>query len=213
MNSIESRIALMAQMQDAHNREVHPSWRTQGYEYYRAIWVECAELLDHYGWKWWKLQQPDLDQVRLEIVDIWHFGLSELLRHGRLDVDRVDAEITAAVTQGLGATAGDFRTAVEQLAARTLAERDFCLPAFIGVMRALPMEFDELFRHYVGKNVLNRFRQANGYKTGEYRKLWNGVEDNVHLMSLAAELDAESAGYVDALYAALESRYTQSQRN
>lgn len=37
----------------------------------------------------------------------------------------------------------------------------------------------------MGKNVLNRFRQANGYRTaikeGTYRKLWGGREDNEHL--------------------------------
>ena len=65
----------MAQMQDSHNREVHPQWREQGFDYYRAIWVECAELLDHYGWKWWKHTVPDLDQSRLELVDIWHLSL------------------------------------------------------------------------------------------------------------------------------------------
>ena len=72
----------MAQMQDAHNTLVHAQWRTQGYAYYRAIWVECAELLDHFGWKWWKKQDGDLAQVKLELVDIWHFALSEMLRQG-----------------------------------------------------------------------------------------------------------------------------------
>ena len=74
----------MAEMQDRHNRLVHPRWRQQGHDYYRAVWVECAELLDHYGWKWWKRQQADLEQVKLEVIDIWHFGLSELLRANQL---------------------------------------------------------------------------------------------------------------------------------
>ncbi len=210
MPALENRISVMAQMQEAHNREVHPAWRTQGYEYYRAVWVECAELLDHFGWKWWKLQQPDLDQVRLEIVDIWHFGLSEMLRRDRLSVEHVDPAIVAAIEQGLAAPAVDFKAAVETLASRSLAEKDFCLPSFVALMRALPMSFDELFRNYVGKNVLNRFRQANGYKTGVYKKLWGGIEDNVHLMAIASELDDDSRDYVDALYAALEARYRQS---
>jgi hypothetical protein len=72
------------------------------------------------------------------------------------------------------------------------------------------MDFDELFRHYVGKNVLNQFRQANGYLAGTYRKLWNGTEDNVHLIAIAADLDVESPHYIDQLYTALESRYRAS---
>ena len=69
----------MAAMQEEHNKQVHPDWRENGYAYYRAIWVECAEMLDHFGWKWWKKQDADIDQVKLELVDIWHFGLSEML--------------------------------------------------------------------------------------------------------------------------------------
>ncbi len=203
-------MAVMAELQEAHNAQVHADWRTQRYAYYRAVWVECAELLDHYGWKWWKRQESDLDQVRLEIVDIWHFGLSELLRGNRLGAGWVDPEVLAAIEQGLDAEPGDLRSAVEALAERTLATRDFPVDAFMAVMRALPMDFEELYRHYVGKNVLNQFRQDHGYKAGTYRKLWAGVEDNVHLMELAAALDDASADYADALYGALKQRYESS---
>ena len=54
--STENALAMlhtMAQMQDEHNALVHPQWRDQGHQYYRAVWVECAEMLDHFGWKWW----------------------------------------------------------------------------------------------------------------------------------------------------------------
>jgi len=89
-------VETMARMQEAHNAQVHPEWRHQGYEYYRAVWVECAELLDHFGWKWWKHQQPDTDQVKLEVVDIWHFGLSDLMRADALDATHDDAGPAAA---------------------------------------------------------------------------------------------------------------------
>ena len=79
VRKVERQLAAMAELQDALNVNVHPQWRDQGHAYYRAIWVECAELLDHYGWKWWKHQHTDLEQVKLEIVDIWHFGLSQLI--------------------------------------------------------------------------------------------------------------------------------------
>ena len=49
--AILRRVAVMARMQNEHNLRVHPQWRDQGHEYFRAIWVECAELLDHFGWK------------------------------------------------------------------------------------------------------------------------------------------------------------------
>src|SRR5690606_32020260 len=72
------RFITMLEMQDSMNRKVHPQWPEQGFEWYRAAWIECAELMEHYGYKWWKKQQPDQGQVELEIIDIWHFGMSAL---------------------------------------------------------------------------------------------------------------------------------------
>ena len=201
----------MAVLQDAYNVRVHPDWRNQGFAFYRAIWTECAELLDHFGWKWWKHQEPDLAQVKLEIVDIWHFGLSELMRTNALTRERVDPAIVKTfVDRGEVKLASDFREAVETLAERTLYRQAFPLEAFVDLMVALPMSFDELHRTYVGKNVLNGFRLAHGYKTGEYRKLWAGREDNDHLVELSRGLDAGSATFAEDLHEALDKRYRDS---
>ena len=125
MNERYAMLQTMAEMQDAHNTLVHEQWRTQGYEYYRAMWVECAEMLDHFGWKWWKKQDGDLDQVKLELVDIWHFALSELLRNG--EVDASIAEAIDGVAPALAATpeaqAEQFRLAIEALAVSCLRTR------------------------------------------------------------------------------------------
>jgi len=193
----------MAEMQDHHNQLVHPDWRTRRYEYYRAIWVECAELLDHFGWKWWKQQSPDLGQVKLEVVDIWHFGLSDLLRAGTLTDDVAATLAVPPASEGPEA----FRLAVEDLASACLAERAFALAPFVRVMTALPLTYPELFSLYVGKNVLNNFRQDHGYKAGTYEKLWHGREDNEHLLEALEGLSCEPADVPRALYGELESRY------
>jgi hypothetical protein len=78
---------------------------------------------------------------------------------------------------------------------------------FVAVMRALPMGFDELFRLYVGKNVLNNFRQDHGYKSGDYQKLWQGREDNEHLVEVLESLSCDPEDVPRTLYAALEDRY------
>lgn len=205
--AIRRRVAVMARMQNEHNLRVHPQWRDQGHEYFRAIWVECAELLDHFGWKWWKHQQPDLEQVRLEIVDIWHFGLSELLRAGKIEGEHCDPQVIDTIVAGFDGEAGDFRECVERLAANSLISRGFDLEGFVAVLVAMPMSFEELFRGYVGKNVLNNFRQNHGYQSGEYLKVWQGREDNEHLMELIADLNQHRADFVDRLYQALEDRY------
>ena len=201
------RIAEMAAMQEHHNLLVHPRWREQGHAYYRAVWVECAELLDHFGWKWWKQQEADLDQVRLEIVDIWHFGLSELMRKDAVN-DALAAQFATGCDQP---TTLDFRQAVEAMAQTSLATRDFDVPAFLTLMNALPLTFNDLYEIYVGKNTLNAFRQNHGYQEGKYLKTWQGREDNEHLAELVRKLDSHSPNFVPDLERALTNRYTAAQ--
>ncbi len=207
MSQVAQQLAAMAELQEALNANVHAQWRTQGHPYYRAIWVECAELLDHFGWKWWKHQATDLAQVKLEVVDIWHFGLSELIRDGSIRSGNVDREIVAAFARFDPAAGARFRDAVEALAEQTLAQRSFPVDAFVAMMGALPIDLDELYRIYIGKNVLNNFRQANGYQSGEYAKVWRGREDNEHLFELVGALDDASDSFADDLYQALKVRY------
>lgn len=199
-----SMLATMAAMQEEHNIQVHQNWREEGYEYYRAIWVECAEMLDHFGWKWWKKQSPDMDQVKLELVDIWHFALSELIRSKSLE------EGLAVRLANIRAAEPDpelFRRAIESLAASSLNSRSFEMDCFVDAMRSLPMELDELFELYIGKNILNRFRQNHGYKEGTYRKEWSGREDNEHLIEALNTLQVEPDQVPDVLYQELERRY------
>ena len=199
----------MATMQEEHNQLVHAQWRQQGFEFYRAMWVECAEMLDHFGWKWWKQQSPDLDQVKLELVDIWHFALSELMRDGDIPPDV--AEQLAAVAADGPTDPETFRLAIEALAAECLNTRSFDTRGFTAAMAALPMDYAELYALYIGKNMLNRFRQNNGYKSGEYKKLWQGREDNEHLIELLAELGNDAPEQLpDRLYAGLEARYASA---
>jgi len=98
-----------------------------------------------------------------------------------------------------------FREAVENLAGGTLLGKDFSTRDFAAAMAALPMDFDELYRLYVGKNVLNHFRQDQGYKQGTYLKLWQGREDNEHLIEVMSALDTARADAPELLYAALVS--------
>ncbi|MEC7419175.1 MAG: dUTP diphosphatase [Pseudomonadota bacterium] len=201
----QAMLHTMADMQEQHNVLVHPQWREQGFEFYRAMWVECAEMLDHFGWKWWKQQTPDIDQVKLELVDIWHFALSELMRERA--IDPAVAEQLATVSVDKATDPEGFRLAIETLAAACLSTRSFDLSAFCAAMAALPMDYAELYALYIGKNMLNRFRQNNGYKSGEYRKLWQGREDNEHLIELLDELSDVPERLPERLYAGLEARY------
>jgi len=195
----------MLTLQDRMNCKVHPRWIEQNFEWFRATWIECGELMEHYGYKWWKKQTPDMEQVRLEVIDIWHFGLSALFVEGKA-VEQIATEIAAAVAshhyQGQG-----VREATEALAAYALTHRAFSVSLFWDLLHAVELDFDALHRHYVGKNVLNFFRQDHGYKDGTYQKIWQGREDNEHLMDLLKQLDSAATDYAERLYAALAARY------
>lgn len=194
----------MLEMQNAMNTKVHPEWFNQGFEWYRAIWVECAEMLDHYGWKWWKKQQPDTEQVILELVDIFHFGLSL-----RIDgvtsyhdlATRLEAELAAP------SMAADFKQTLESLAAAAVVNKAFDAAAFAGCMVQIGMDLNDLYRGYVGKNTLNFFRQDHGYKDGSYIKVWDGKEDNEHLVEVVNNLDINDENFAKLVYEGLSQRY------
>jgi dimeric dUTPase (all-alpha-NTP-PPase superfamily) len=201
---MKQQLATMLQLQGEMNTKVHSQWQEQEFEWYRAIWVECAELLDHYGWKWWKKQTPDVDQIALELVDIWHFGLSLLLLKG----DSVE-EITTQVTKDFAdpQPSGDFAADLEDFTEQTLATKDFDIAGFARLMQGINMDFETLYIGYVGKNVLNFFRQDHGYKDGSYEKQWGGIEDNEHLVQIVGQLDTSSATFKDDLYSRMQETY------
>ena len=104
----------------------------------------------------------------------------------------------------------DFREAIEGFACETLSTKSFSVSDFSKVMNAANMSFDELYVGYIGKNVLNFFRQDHGYKEGSYIKQWNGREDNEHLVEIVGNLDTSSPAFKDNLYAGLETRYASA---
>ncbi len=197
----------MLTMQHNMNTRVHENWVEQNFEWYRAAWIECGELIEHYGYKWWKKQEHDLEQVRLEVIDIWHFGMSALFTGGK-SVEQIAGEIEAELQQheptGLG-----VREATEELALHCLQTRSFSPSRFWDLMLASGLDFDGLYTAYVGKNVLNFFRQDHGYKDGSYIKNWAGREDNEHLVELVADLDHGAGDFADQVYQALEGRYRE----
>ena len=201
---MKTKILNMLKMQDAMNLKVNETWRKADFPWYRAIWTECAEMLDHYGWKWWKHQKPDMDQVKLEIVDIWHFTLSAHLMRG-LSLEQTADLISEHLKQSWDAT--DLREAIEDLAKDAIETHSANIPIFSQIMQLAGMEFDDLYRMYIGKNVLNFFRQDHGYKEGHYEKIWHGREDNEHLVDILATLNPDSSSFSEDIYRELSAVY------
>lgn len=195
----------MLVMQNRMNNRVHEDWPKQNFEWYRALWIECGELIEHYGYKWWKKQTPDLPQVQLEVIDIWHFGLSALFVEDK-SIETMAAEIVKEIDHHQPSGAG-VREATEALALHALETHGFSPAKFWDLMIASELDFESLYSAYVGKNVLNFFRQDNGYQEGSYIKNWSGREDNEHLVEIMASLDHGTEDFSQQVYCALDARY------
>lgn len=210
--------ATMLALQARMNRRIDPDWVNAAYPYLRAVVVETAEAIEHHGWKWWKHQPCDWAQLQMEIIDIWHFLMSQLLlEHQGNETSALEPLMAAAAStpsrESLALDGHRYRldeaTLLDklQLLSATAAIGRVELVLFAATMADCGLDWPELFRQYVGKNVLNFFRQDHGYKEGHYCKIWDGREDNEHLLEVMQELDAFQPDYQQRLYDGLAQRY------
>ncbi|AXR06940.1 dUTP diphosphatase [Salinimonas sediminis] len=214
----QQHIATMLSLQDKMNAKVNPQWLHAGYGYLRAAMVESVEAIEHHGWKWWKAQAKDLPQLQMELVDIWHFALSDCLIRFDGNSDQAAAQLATELQDTPVSLDFDGQTYAFaqqnlldnlELMAGLCAAKRFSVPLFMKIVEQCEMPAAELYRQYVGKNILNFFRQDNGYKEGHYLKVWHGREDNEHLVEVLADLDIDAASYSDLVYAGLRARYPQ----
>ena len=208
----------MLALQAAMNAKVDPNWVSARYPYMRAVVIEAAEAIEHHGWKWWKKQDKDLAQLQMELIDIWHFLLSEILLNERGSETAAQPKLTAQLSaidlSGIIEFDGkqyelsslDLLNQLELLIALSAA-RKIELSVFAAIMENCELDWTELYCQYVGKNVLNFFRQDHGYQEGTYQKMWNGREDNEYLVDVMSELDPNDLEYKDKLYGALRAHY------
>lgn len=212
-----AQINTLLRLQSAMNSKVDANWVAASYPYLRAVVIEAAEAVEHHGWKWWKKQVCDLPQLQMELVDIWHFLLSEILLREQGQM----AAATSALQAHLANSRHDDASCdgqVFDLASMSLLDKLQLLITLSGLNRVelnvfrsiledSQMDWSELYRQYVGKNVLNFFRQDHGYKDGSYLKIWDNREDNEHLVELMASLPQDSGNFPELLYSALKQRY------
>lgn len=180
------QILVMMSLQVKMNETVNPDWIAADYPFLRAAMMEGTEAIDHHGWKWWKHLTPDMDQLKMELVDIWHFYLSRsIVAHGENALN------------GLVACPGPiwfdeknyFPSEMELVDAMQLqvglnSVNRYSVHLFNVICDKAGLSRADLYKQYLGKNVLNMFRQANGYKEGTYDKIWSGKEDNEYLVML-----------------------------
>lgn len=180
----------------------------------RCIYMETAELIDSYPWKHWKAidAKADMENARVELVDIWHFLLSLVLEH-HSEEEAKELLMNAYLQQQATIASVHDNSVMEQikvfeeLMRQALQQETQLLPlavTFFQACEVAELSFNHLYEIYMAKNVLNKFRQDHGYKEGTYIKDWNGKEDNVVMFEVIAESSHFDS---DLLYNALKERY------
>jgi len=223
MDKILQMLELQQQLNDATNGLGWEEGLTKNgkiIDWKRCTYLECAELIESYPWKHWKNidARPDYANIKIEAVDIWHFIMSQGLQDYKLgqlgSIETLAKNINDLSNFSMfsGELKENFKDYYEQIAVvEALMRILFCggsteklMAAFIDVAMQSGLNLDTLYTLYVGKNILNQFRQDHGYKEGTYIKIWNGKEDNVTMQSILEENENITP---DALYKALEEAY------
>jgi len=223
MDKILQMLLLQQQLNDATNGEGWEKGITKNgklIDWKRCTYLECAELIESYPWKHWKniAAEPDYANIKIEAVDIWHFIMSQaledykMLNHG--NIEDLATNINALPNfqtffTDITPTTKNYYEQIEVV--EHLMKTLFCgesteklIGAFIDVAVQSGLNLDTLYKLYIGKNILNQFRQDHGYKEGSYIKIWNGEEDNVTMQRVLEENEDVTP---EGLYNALEEAY------
>jgi len=228
MNKILKMLELQQQLNDATNGTGWEKGITKNgkkIDWKRCTYLECAELIESYPWKHWKNidAQPDYENIKIEAVDIWHFIMSQGLKEYKTEELGSIADLADLIcdldnyTTFLEKATPTTKNYYEQIeVVENLIQVLFCnattsklMEAFIDVAVQSGLNLDSLYKLYVGKNILNQFRQDHGYKEGNYIKIWNGKEDNVTMQNILEQFDNITP---QALYTALEEAYPNNEK-
>ncbi|WP_418178842.1 dUTP diphosphatase [Aliarcobacter lanthieri] len=221
-HKLEEMFLLQKQLNDSTNGK---NWELGSNKFGKEInWLRCihmevAELIDSTPWKHWKNinSSPDMNNIHVELVDIWHFLMSYILQETNVPkaVSLVNTHCIYEASNNI-----DIKLVVkeaEKLSYISLAIDTKNMPSFSGIERFIEqyfrcckiagLSFTWLQKLYIGKNCLNQFRQDNGYKEGTYKKIWKGNEDNVVMVNLLEKIEDVS---FEELYKQLGIEYNKA---
>ncbi|MEA2072383.1 MAG: dUTP diphosphatase [Campylobacterota bacterium] len=199
MDKILLMLQLQNQLNDATNGEEWVKGITKNgktINWKRCIYMECAEMVDSFSWKHWKAidADPDWQNHQIEVVDVWHFimslaieNYSQMMKGGiedlAINISELESFSKIDTTSESFAPQNEVIERVESLIRLAISngelELEVLIEDFFDLVSKSGLDLETLYRLYVGKNILNQFRQDNGYKDGSYIKVWNGEEDNV----------------------------------
>ena len=205
----------MVELQHEFNKQVAEDYLDKNFNWNSAIIAESGELLDSLGYKWWKKQEPDMENVKVEAIDLLHFVISDILQ---LNYNYEESLEASFIDETISEFEENFTSDIYE---KEFEDEDLFglvnilnyneIPRFATLkimFKKLDMSNEDVYIAYITKNCLNKFRQDNGYKDGSYIKNWNGREDNVVAFEIANEWGPDEELF-ENLYLDLETYYTE----
>ena len=217
MNLIYQMLTLQQELNDSTNGKNWEEGITKNgkeIDWRRCIFMESAELIDSYPWKHWKSidAKADIDNAKIEVVDIWHFVMSLVLEDYKINmrgdigfiakkIEKLDSYKQLIDNKEINQNHKETISIIEDMikAIFTHKTSDEIVDKFIVVAISVGLNLDSIYKLYVGKNILNVFRQNNGYKDGSYIKIWNNREDNEVMSEILNSNDVKPKELYDML--------------
>jgi len=197
-NKVDEReiFKIMFEEQDSLNKKLDKEWwNREDFNFPRAVIVELVELLNCYNWEWWKEKENDIQNARIELIDIWHFLMSWILKEEyygkKLSLDNVIDKVKASYDKvkkdkkKYPIELSYVYDAIEDMIYHTVNyDLRRATITFFEILDFLALDLFRFFAIYMGKKLLNKFRWEIEEKYGKYVKLWgNGIEDNMFMLT------------------------------
>jgi len=197
------------ELQIKFNDRVAPGWRQdinqKKYSFWMATLDEVTEVLNSVHWKWWKDSSNfgtiDWDNVRVEMIDIFHFILSMALQSNSQHVLYTTlVALEKEKQEGIDHQKKDIeffnRFWSTVLMATQMKLLPFLLVKWVNFWYELGEDMNSLFKEYRLKIALNNLRQEYGYGTkNSYIKIWPSpdesgkrIEDNAAVKILTEDI-------------------------
>jgi len=214
---VNKKITEMFKMQEILNNFTNGKEWKNGYtnknnkiNWTRAARFELIEAIDQsFQWKHWKNTNNkqfsilNKHNLKIEIVDCYHFIMSELIKENYFDFNNKDNfnlihkdNLDFVTKEILNKKSNDYNEKIilmienfeykifqyEKEQNKNFESLNYLFIEFWKLSRNI-LDFNEFYNIYILKNTLNLFRQKNGYQNGTYIKNWgkNEIEDNVFL--------------------------------
>jgi len=199
---------------NAYSTEWFEKGTSREFHYPVAASQEIAEFINSYWLPWWSKAEQDMVNCRIEIVDALHFLLSQAIIDMNGNLPMAADWITSSLVEAMemyhfhNASTDDTLEYARLLQASINTDSEHIFTDLFLLSYSINFNIDQLHALYMGKSILNQFRQDNGYRSGNYKKKWDGVREDNHFMAEWVSQQTESLTG-DQIRVFLETTYSQ----